>query len=298
MSDLKLFQIKDGKAKLKKPEIFSLEKEIQTLCENNLKEILGVSFLKTEHTTGQKHAGRIDTLGIDENNSPVIIEYKRGSNENVINQGLYYLDWLMDHKAEFEMLCMDKLGERVEIDWTNPRLICIANDFTKYDDYAIGQINRNIDLIRYKLFENGLLVFELASSTSQTSNLQETDRKANKTKYIKDYLEESPKTLVSLYEELEEYIFSLGDDIQKKELKHYFAYSRIKNFVCLEIHPSSHKLLVYIKVPVKEIEMNNKKIRDVSNIGHFGTGETELTIEKVEDIEWAKSLVNRSYEVS
>ncbi|MPN36228.1 hypothetical protein SDC9_183737 [bioreactor metagenome] len=50
---------------------------------------LGVTFLKSEYTTS--NGGRIDSLGIDENNCPVIFEYKRVSNENVINQGLFYL---------------------------------------------------------------------------------------------------------------------------------------------------------------------------------------------------------------
>ena len=75
--------------------------------------MLGVRFLATEYSTGKTHAGRIDSLGIDENGSPVILEYKRSSGENVINQGLFYLDWLMDHKAEFELLVLKKYGQQV-----------------------------------------------------------------------------------------------------------------------------------------------------------------------------------------
>lgn len=80
-----------------------LEKSLQVLMEQNLDTLLGVSFLASEYTTGPKHGGRIDTLGMDENGCPVIIEYKRATNENVINQGLFYLDWLMDHRAEFQL---------------------------------------------------------------------------------------------------------------------------------------------------------------------------------------------------
>ena len=67
-------------------------------------------MLASEYSTGPKHGGRIDTLGIDENGNPVIIEYKRATNENVINQGLFYLDWLLDHRAEFKLLVMERLG--------------------------------------------------------------------------------------------------------------------------------------------------------------------------------------------
>lgn len=115
-----------------------------------MEALFGVRFVASEHSTGKKHGGRIDSLGLDENGSPVIFEYKRSVNENVINQGLFYLDWLFDHRAEFELLVMKKLGSEVseQIDWSSPRLVCVASDFTRCDEYAIAQINRSIELVR------------------------------------------------------------------------------------------------------------------------------------------------------
>jgi hypothetical protein len=151
MSDIKLFKVSNGSVQELQGASIAVEKTLQTLIENHLEAFLGIRFLKTEHPTGKTHGGRIDTLGIDENGSPVIIEYKRALNENVINQGLFYLDWLMDHKAEFELLVMKKLGDKAAdaIEWSAPRLLCIASDFTRYDEHAVQQINRNIELIRY-----------------------------------------------------------------------------------------------------------------------------------------------------
>ena len=119
MSDIKLFQLKSGGATELKGEASHLEKPLQTLIENNLEPLLGVRFIKSEHPTGKAHGGRIDSLGLDENSTPVILEYKRSTSENVINQGLFYLDWLMDHQAEFQLLVMDKLGNEAaeEIEW-------------------------------------------------------------------------------------------------------------------------------------------------------------------------------------
>ena len=88
MSDLKLFNIRDGVQELK-GESVALEKSLQNLLEANLSDFLGVRFLASEYSTGEVHGGRMDTIGIDENNCPVIIEYKRSMNQNVINQGLY-----------------------------------------------------------------------------------------------------------------------------------------------------------------------------------------------------------------
>lgn len=67
----------------------AVEKSLQLIIERHLETFLGVPFLASEYSTGKRHADRIDTLGINENNSPVIIEYKRSLNENVINQGLF-----------------------------------------------------------------------------------------------------------------------------------------------------------------------------------------------------------------
>src|SRR5690606_12790645 len=103
-----------------------------------------------------------------ENGCPVIIEYKRAINENVINQGLFYLDWLLDHRAEFELLVLRRFGQAIsdDIDWTGPRLLCIAADFTRYDVHAVQQINRNIELIRYRRFGEELLALELVNAVT------------------------------------------------------------------------------------------------------------------------------------
>jgi Endonuclease NucS len=101
MSDIKLFRIKGSQAEALQGTSVAVERSLQVLIEKHLEVMLGVRLLASEYRTGKTHGGRIDTLGIDENGSPVIIEYKRASNEAVINQGLYYLDWLLDHKAEF-----------------------------------------------------------------------------------------------------------------------------------------------------------------------------------------------------
>lgn len=149
MGDLKLFRIDGGIAVELQGAALALERPLQVLIERNMEVLFGVRLVVSEHSTGKKHGGRIDSLGLDENGSPVIFEYKRTVNENVINQGLFYLDWLLDHRAEFELLVMRKLGSPAgeQIDWSSPRLVCVASDFTRYDEHAIAQINRGIELV-------------------------------------------------------------------------------------------------------------------------------------------------------
>jgi len=300
MSDLKLFKIRNGEAVELDGQASSLEKSLQTLIEKNLKPLLGISFLASEHSTGTKHRGRIDTLGLDENGCPVIIEYKRSLSENVINQGLFYLDWLMDHMGEFELLVIKSLGAEwaEKIDWTGPRLVCIANDFTRYDEHAVVQMNRNIELLRYKRFGEDLLLLELVNAVTVETVKGESAGKKGTDKTISEYLNELSGPLEELYDNLKAYLVSLGDDVQVKTLKYYVAFKRIKNFACVEVRPAKGCLTVYVKVDPDTIQIEEGYTRDVRKIGHFGTGDLEITIKNPEDFEKSKPLLMRSYEAN
>lgn len=303
MSDIKLFRIVDGQVAELAGEGFTLEKSLQSLIEANLETFLGVRFLASEYSTGARHRGRIDSLGIDENGSPVIIEYKRSSNENIINQGLFYLNWLLDHKAEFQLLVMDRLGpdEAKRIEWSACRLVCIAGDFTNYDEHAVEQINRNIDLIRYRRFGDELLLFEMVSAVtdSRTEPAQQTAAPTSQPKGFEEYFEDAGTELTDLYESLRAYLLSLGDDVQEKQLKFYVAFRRIRNFACVEIHPKSNNLVVFLKVDPDTVDFDGDlQLRDVRNIGHLGTGELELRLSSIDELRKAEPLFTRSYENS
>ena len=307
MGDIKLFRLSGDIAEELVGQAVSVEKSLQHIIERHLETFLGIRFLASEYSTGKSHAGRIDTLGIDENNSPVIIEYKRSVNENVINQGLFYLDWLLDHKAEFELMIMRKYMQNVSdaIDWSSPRLLCIAGGFTKYDEHAVQQINRNIELYQYKHYSDGILLLDLVNATTaQTTHLSDEGASSTavnrntKLKTVTDLLNQANTEMTDRYETLKAYMVALGDDVQIKTLKHYIAFKRIKNFACVEIHPVSGKILLYIKVSPDTVSLESGFTRDVTNIGHYGTGDLEITINFDEDIDRAKRYINMSYDVS
>ncbi|MFG6575600.1 DUF5655 domain-containing protein [Sulfitobacter sp. 1A15333] len=302
MSDIKLFRRQGNAFSELAGSSSPLEKALQTLFEKNLDAILGVRFLASEYATS--NGGRMDTLGLDENGSPVIIEYKRTSSENVINQGLFYLDWLLDHRGDFEVLVMKTLGPEAakQIDWSAPRLICIAADFTKYDTHAVNQMGRNIELVRYKTFGDDLLTLELLTAVSAATAISGTNGvtnpKATKYKTVTEYLTDADEDLRNLYADLEAFLMSFGDEVIKKTMQLYIAFRRIKNFACVEIRPQVGAVRVYLKVDPSTADLEDGFSRDVSNIGHFGTGDLELTIRSHEDIDKAKSLISQSYEAS
>lgn len=305
MSDIKLFRLQaDGVSELQGQSL-ALERTLQALMEKNLESLLGQRFLASEYATGPKHKGRIDTLAIDENGCPVIIEYKRTSHENVINQGLFYLDWLMDHQAEFKLLVMDILGKEAAeaIEWGGPRLLCIAGDFTRYDEHAVLQMNRNIELIRYRHYPDGFLILEKVNSGStDTSPATTANSSAYKGKQIyktvSQYLESAPDDVKALYQVVEDLLLSLGDDVDKKVLKFYVAFKRIKNFACVEVRNQGHSVIVYLKCSLTPENLIEGFTRDVSNIGHLGTGDLEVTIRHADDIERARHFFEMSYQAS
>ena len=141
---------------------FPYERELQEFFERHLRTLTGIDFLDSEYSTGQRHSRRIDTLGIDGAGRPVVIEYKRRQDENVINQGLDYLDWLEDHQAEFRELVREKFGDgRVtDIDFKTPRLLCIAGEFLRQDEIAARDSRRRIDLLRYRRYGDAFVALE------------------------------------------------------------------------------------------------------------------------------------------
>ncbi|KEF32491.1 hypothetical protein D777_01125 [Marinobacter nitratireducens] len=308
MSDIKLFQLNGEIATELGGKSAQLEKDLQNHIESNMEALIGVRFLASEYGTGKTHKGRIDSLGLDENGCPVIVEYKRHSNENVINQGLFYLDWLLDHQAEFKWLVMERIGKPAaeSIEWGGTRLICIASDFNRYDEHAVQQINRNIELMRYRYFGNELLLLELVNA--QTVNqavlaaASATTKKPSKSnprdKSQQERLAEASTSLLDLYESACQYVEQLGDEVQRKELKLYTAFKRIRNFVSIVVQPGKDpRLQMYLKLS-GELGEESSFSRDVTHIGHWGTGNLEVNVRTPEDWEKARHLVDKAYQES
>lgn len=301
MSDIKLFRISDNEVSQVEGHSVAVEKSLQTLLESHLEAFLGVRLVKSEYATGKTHGGRIDTLGLDENESPVIIEYKRSLNENVINQGLYYLDWLLDHKGEFTLLVQKQVDPKLtedDIDWNGARLLCIAGEFTKFDEHAVKQIDRNIELIRYRSYGKELLLLELVNASTGNAEQAPSSPKSGRSNEntVTDKLAKANTEIKDRFESLKAFAIALGDDVQVKTLKHYIAFKRIKNFAAVEIHPQDKTIIVFVKADFDHVRLEEGFTRDVRKIGHFGTGDLEITIRSDDDLERAKPLIVKSYE--
>jgi predicted transport protein len=274
------------------PRLAEVEADVQSLVEAHMEPLLGVRFLASEYGTGPVHGGRIDSIGLDENGSPVIVEYKRGVNSGVINQGLFYLSWLMDHRAEFEHLVRHRLGgtAAAQVLWSGPRLICVAGDFTRYDVHAVLEHRRSIDLVRYRLFGNDLLGLETVASVSGRSTVTRRVRRQGTGPGGGGH----GMALVELAQAVDESLLGLGDGVNYVQRKMYRAYQRLRNFACV-CPPQRTKLLVYLKVDPKQVDLVPGFTRDVTGLGHHGTGDLEVQLRTLRDVERAQDLFRMSY---
>lgn len=295
MAEIKLFKLGTKVEELTSKSV-TVEKELQNIIEKNMFDFFGVTFLDSEYKIDN---GRMDSIGIDENNCPVIFEYKRHSSENVINQGLFYLNWLLEHKANFKLLVLEKLGSKLAnvIDWSMPRVICIASDFNKYDEEAIKQINRNVSLIRYKKYGNELVLFELlnANTVAPLETEKETISKKQVDKTFIEQYSNAPIKFKSIFDELKEFTLSLGDDVTENILKLYTAFKKIKNFATMEIYQSNIRLNLKLD-PEQFKSQLNENLRDIRNIGHWGCGDLQLIIKENDDLTLAKDLIKKAYD--
>lgn len=308
-----IFEIDKGKAKRVRLSEFKLEKDLQKLVEENLETIFNCRFIATEFSTGNIHSGRIDTLAISEDNNPVIIEYKKVASSDLINQSLYYLHWIKDHKGDFQIAANQSLGKEVDVDWSDIRVICIAPEYKKYDLHAVQVMGANIELWQYKTYENGILNIEevYKRTTTVTTSNRETDdfngknpimveagKKAALTRKtatytLEEHFEGLNEEMQELFQNIRDFITGLDNSIEEAPKKKYVAYKTSQNFACLQA--TKNKIVIYLKLDADQVKTMPKQGRDVKDIGHFGTGDFELTIKSIDDFEETKYLINEAY---
>lgn len=305
-----LFHIAHKQLSLAKPINFKLEKDVQTLIENNLKVVFNCKFIASEFSTGNEHAGRIDTLALSEDNNPVIIEYKKVESSELVNQSLYYLSWIKDHKGDFQIAVNKANGKEIEVDWSDVRVICIAPGYKKYDLHAVQMMGANIELWQYRLYDTNSIYLEevfrrstilsVSSAVEQGKNpiMVEAGKKAALTRQTGSYtfeqhLDSIDESIRSMVMDLRDFILSIDESVEESPKKYYIAYKVSQNFICVEV--KKNKLTLFLKLNPREIKVPHNG-RNVSEIGHYGTGDFELNISNNTELEESKEYIKKAFD--
>ena len=290
--------------KLKKLNSLPLDKEknLQALVEGNLIEVLDLLFLATEYTT--TFGGRIDTLAVDTNGSPVIIEYKRNKNDNVINQSLSYLKWLKSQKPGFfEKLMIDKLGkdkaDKIKLDWHNPRVICVAESYSKFDIDTAEVVPLRIELMKYRYYEDGIFALEpvnvpetaaihlpMAVESVDAKSSQDSDN-ANS---LDNLLAKASTDIKAMFAELRERIVAIDDSITENPTAYYVGYRLGNNFA--EVHIGKNQLKIHLR-PIDFVDP--KGMVDKIPDGYNWTMDRRVYLKSASELEYVVGLIEQSY---
>lgn len=273
------------------------EKVLQNLIEKNLEEVLGMHFIATEFRTSN---GRIDTLAVDSLGAPVIIEFKRNRNDNVINQALSYLKWFTAQQAEFfEMLMQRQLSQEVfdniRLDWKHPRVICIAESFSQYDLDTVEMVPLRIELFKYRMYDGGLFSLEgvtfneRQSTVSEVSSLLAADAAQSVTVAMKEQSCAS-HLIRTLFDELRERIMQLDQYVIEKAGKRCISYRIAKNFAEVLIRKDR------IVIELRPIDYDDP-IGIVENIavGYTVTMNRRVTLTLPSELDYVFGIIEQSY---
>ncbi len=295
------YKINGEELALIKEKPFKLERELQKLTEDNLGLVFGLKFVRSEFSINNF---RIDSLAYDEESkSFVIIEYKNNKNFSVIDQGYAYLSLMLNNKADFILEYNESLGTslmRNDVDWSQSKVLFISPKFTTYQREAINFKDLPIELWEITKYENNTVSYsEIGKSRQQESikTISKIDSKIETvSKEVKVYTEEEhlsgiPEEIKELYDKLRTSILNFGD-IKIKAKKLYVAFVGNRNIVDLRIQKNAVKMWINIKKG--ELDDSKQLARDVSNTGHWGNGDYELSIKDDENIEYILSLVKQS----
>ena len=241
---------------------FKNELELHKLIDSNLEEIFKIRYIKDEHIT-EKH-GRIETLGIDESNRPVVIEYKRTKDKGQLAQANRYITWIRQNPDSFELLVTKNLGNIGEIDFNNPRMMCLAQEYN-IDDKCLA-LSLGAELWKYRYYENGMLMVireeepeQLIKGSKGKPIIKKIERQSRPSKTIEEHLKGASAELKKLFYLIDEKITGITSEVERYTTKADIIYKTSLNFVYIAIQNKKNTIRFLLRT-------ENDKINDPKKI--------------------------------
>ncbi len=293
----KLLSVKEKK--------IDLEKTVQNLTEINLSEVFGLNFVCSEYPLNNL---RIDTLAFDEElKSFVIIEYKKDRSFSVIDQGYAYLALLLNNKADFVLEYNEKCKKNLrkdEIDWSQSKVIFVANSFTKYQQEAMGFQDLPIELWEVKQYEDNLILFNELRASEKSESIKTVAKGKNvevvsreiKQYSVDDHFKPQWNKAKSFFEIISQRIIELDSRFDIHPVGDYIGFNiEGKNVICVKT--KSYGLLIELsRVKPEDLKDPEKKVRYVeSSFENWNKHVSRFNIETEDDIDYAMMLIKQVY---
>jgi predicted transport protein len=300
-----LFEIKNKKAKKVNTKEFKNELELHQLIDKNLEEIFGVRFIKDEHIT-DKH-GRIETLGIDESNRPIVIEYKKTKEKGQLVQANRYMTWIKQNPDSFELLARKNIKNLTdEIDFSNPRILCFAQEYS-IDDKCLA-LSLGAELWKYRYYENDTLVIsreeepeQLITTKNKGFTIEKISREPRIAKTVDQHLNGANKELIDLFTRIDSEIKNISSEVERYTTNAEIIYKTSRNFVYLSVQNKNNCLRLLLRTSDDNLVDEKKLTKKIPKTHGYGNITRQLHLfpkdEKSEkfSIEYIMSLINQSY---
>lgn len=303
---MSLFKISDKKLNIVKEKKFDLEKDIQTLTEENIETIFGYKFIASEFRI---ESFRFDTLAWDpENRAFIIIEYKKDRNFSVVDQGFAYLSVLFNRKADFILEYNTKFSskqlKKEDIDWSQSRVVFVAPYFTSYQVNSINFRNMAFDLYEVKMYDNNTITYnkiEASNPTESINLITKGEKIENVSKEIKNYsIEDHFKPAWTrgreLFEIINERILDLDPNLVCVPKKVYIGY-KIGTTVIFNLVAYKTGLLfeLYRVKPEDLYDPEHRTTYQKNSFEYYSKHVTHFKIDNEEDIDYAMMLGKQVY---
>jgi predicted transport protein len=291
-----IFQIQNNKARqvLLNINHFNNEAELRDFFAENLDELLGMRFIANEYPTSD--GGRIDTLALDETNSPVIIEYKWGQDNAIFVQGLFYYDWLKKNKKHFDLLVANKISKDEKVNWGSPRVILIAQGFDNRTISAVQQVE-NVELIKYIPYKSDIIYLENVYVSNKQKKVKVVENEMVSEADDSDQVHDLNYHLGKSSDETKEIFYKIQEKVQLLPGVEEFVnqktgvtYRTTMSFTRFEFGKT------YIDILLRDPKYNDPKnlVKDISSYKYGYKGRAKIkSVKEVDDI---FDLIRQSYE--
>ena len=298
-----LYAVRDGKLERIREDDFKLERDLQKLCDDNLEALFQLKMVKSQFAIENF---RIDTLAFDEEAKAfVVIEYKKGENFSVIDQGYTYLSLVLNNKAECVLAYQEAFGKplrKTEVEWSQTRVIFVSPYFTTYQINSINFKDLPIELWKVKKFANNLVLVEQVQPVRANESIKVIAKEGSTSRPIapdevrtyteEDHLARASESTKELYERLKERILQLGE-VQVKATRHYIAFVASGYFA--DVLVRSKGLKVYLNMKKGELNDPNRLARDKSKV-RPGSWDYEISVDTDTDLDYVMYLIKQCYE--
>ena len=268
------------------------EKQLQKYVEKYLKNLLGCYLLKSFYKIP---GGEIDTLAITEDGVPCIIEYKHKKEDTILNQIVFYYDWLDQRptKFEFERIVKEnEITKKSVIDWSKVRLICIAEEYSKWDISLIKHLDSEIECYSYT-YHKGELDIHLDPHINQFKKQRYTESKSTVVKELtlENFRNKADEKGKKLLDAVRERVLKLGEDIEEGFTPEYIKYFVDTTFFA--IHVRKNWLILHLRVNEATFKDPKGIAKDVSSRNWTVT--REIKFSEIEELDYILSLIEQAY---